>query len=229
MDVAQLPIYRSSRHKSFYSFVPDPERIHDVPEVSNFSLNGNGKVTATLKDGQILTDIDVVVSATGYRYTVPSLRLPSLDNPAEEEDVTTEDGRRMRGLYRHLFHARFPTLAFAGFAITWTPLSMYEAQAAVIARTFSGRLSLPSTEEMQLDEGRCIKQVGDHYKFHVMPLYPGGDPGYGNELREWALRAKDPERGTVGVFWDERRKWLLANNVRLKTLQMFRDCGLAPQ
>ena len=77
---------------------------------------------------------------------------------------------------------------------------------------------------MLADEERCVKEVGDHYKFHMLALYKQGEDGYGNELREWALRAG--AGGTVGVHWDEKRTWLLQNNVRLKTLQMRRERGL---
>ena len=221
-----LPVYRSIRHPSFYSYVPEPDRIHDVPVVSKFSLDAAGKVTAVLEDGNTIKDIDLVVSATGYRYAVPSLELPSQTVFGEVEPVTAADGHRMLRLYRHLFHAGFPTLAFIGYAIAWSPFCIAEAQASVVARTFSGRLVLPCVEEMLADEERCVKEVGDHHKFHVLPLYKVGEPGYGTELREWALRARDPERGTVGALWDERRKWLLSNNVRLKTLQMKRERGI---
>ncbi|KAH7103115.1 hypothetical protein BKA62DRAFT_697273 [Auriculariales sp. MPI-PUGE-AT-0066] len=227
-DVAQLPVYRSIRHRSYFSYVPDPDRIHDIPPATKFSLGANGTVIAELEGGRTISDIDIVVAATGYRYSVPSLRVPSMTNLGEDEPATTEDGHRMIGLYKHLFHARHPTLAFPGFAITWAPFSIYEAQAAVIARVFAGRLSLPSTADMLADEGNCIKAVGDHYKFHVLALYEGGDAAYGNDMRDWALQAEDPERGTAGVLWDEQRKWLLDNSRRLKTLQMKRERGMEP-
>jgi hypothetical protein len=225
--IATLPVYRSIRHSSYFASVPDPERIHDIASVTRFEVQASrgGKVTATLADGTVIEDIDLVVAATGYRYSVPAIRVPHAEQEKQEE-VTTPDGRRMAGLYRHLFHARHPTLAFIGYAITWVPFIMSEAQACVIARAFSGRLALPSSDVMALDEAKCVKQVGDHYKFHVLALYPGGDAAYGEELRKWALQAEGGE-GVVGVEWDERRKWLLNNNVRLKTLQLVRERGAA--
>ncbi|KZV79193.1 FAD/NAD(P)-binding domain-containing protein [Exidia glandulosa HHB12029] len=222
--VALEPVYRSIRHPSYYSYVPDA-KIHDVKPVRQFSLDpASGKVIAELGDDTVIRDIDLVVAATGYRYDVPSLRVPSRDGSAQDEPITPPDGHRMLGLYRHIFHARFPTLAFIGYSIAWSPFANSEAQASVVARAWAGRIDVPSVEEMIKDEEDSVKEVGDHNLFHVLALYKKREYGYGNELREWALQGG--VEGTVGVHWDERRIWLLQNVVRLKTLQLQRERGL---
>lgn len=204
--------------------MPDP-RIHDVARVRRFSVDPvSGKVTAELEDDTSIQDIDLVITATGYRYSVASLRLPSAANFSDDEPVTSPDGHRMLGLYRHLFHARFPTLAFVGYTIAWSPFANSEAQSSVVARAWAGRIALPPVEEMVQDEGRCLAEVGDHNLFHVLGLYKKKEWGYGNEMREWALQSGDG--GTVGVYWDDWRIWLLQNVVRLKTLQLKRERGL---
>ena len=58
---------------------------------------------------------------------------------------------------------------------------MSEAQALTAARVLSGRLKLPSDDQMQEDEKERLDAVGDTYKFHKM-RYPL-DADYGDMLR----------------------------------------------
>ncbi|KDQ21799.1 hypothetical protein BOTBODRAFT_169000 [Botryobasidium botryosum FD-172 SS1] len=220
---AKTPIYRSIHHPSWYAYLPD-ERIIDVQPIKRLYMmpNDDKKIGAELEDGKILEDIDAIVLGTGYRYELPFLRIPSSDSQ-EDITVTPPDRRRILGLYKHFLHARLPTLGFISYEIVYTTFSAAQAQACVLARLYSGRLTLPSLEERVADEAKCVEEVGDNYLFHALPMYAksGGEPGYGQWLREWAMSA--PGGGSVGVQWDVRRRWLFKNLVKLKTEQMRRS------
>jgi hypothetical protein len=65
---------------------------------------------------------------------------------------------------------------------------MAEAQAAVLARLYSGRLSLPSPTEMEKWETEELERNGTDGRFHDL-LFPK-DANYLNQLSGWARSAK---------------------------------------
>ncbi|KDQ21800.1 hypothetical protein BOTBODRAFT_50347 [Botryobasidium botryosum FD-172 SS1] len=224
--LAKTPIYRSIHHPCFFACLPD-ERVIDVGPIKRLYIMPSDaeKIGAELEDGQILEDFDVVILGTGYRYEFPFLRIPSSDTQ-EDVPATPPDRRRILGLYKHFLHARYPTLGLISYEILFTTFSVAQAQACVLARLYSGRLALPSLEERVADEGKCIEEVGDDHLFHVIPRYmkSGGEPAYGQWLREWALSA--PAGGSVGVQWDDKRRMVVYKNiVKLKTEQLRRSKG----
>ena len=82
--------------------------------------------------------LDDVILATGYQYCFPFL-------PRELGGSSL-----VRQLYKRVFHADDPTLAFVGLQNTlFPPWIVFEFQARWIAAVLAGRARLPSTEEMQ--------------------------------------------------------------------------------
>ena len=68
------------------------------------------------------------------------------------------------------------------------PFPIAEAQAAVVARLYSGRLELPSQEAMKEWERETLKRkAGVPRRFHVLPFPEDGQ--YINRLLDWAAEA----------------------------------------
>jgi hypothetical protein len=106
--------------------------LHHRPGVSRFS-GGNA---IELADGSV-TEVDVVVWATGYDYNFDFLP-PDL--------VTTKD-RAVKPLYQHVFLRDDPTLAFVGLSHSVVPFPFFKIQSDWVTQVFMGASTLPSLEE----------------------------------------------------------------------------------
>ncbi|KAK4138750.1 FAD/NAD(P)-binding domain-containing protein [Trichocladium antarcticum] len=162
----------------------------EVPVIEEFLA---AERAVRFQDGRIEKDVDAVVFATGYFYAFPFLR--SLKPPA----VT--DGRRVRGLHKHLFHIDHPTLAFSGLPIKVVPFPLSESQAAVIARTWANLLPLPPVEEMRKGEEEEAGRRGG--ELHVWP--EGGDSEYINSVSDCISQSGTP--GKKPPHWSPELVW----------------------
>lgn len=181
-----------------------PERLaysgaEEVPAIEEFLPV---EKAIRFQDGRIEKDIDAVIFATGYLFAFPFLR--SLKPP-----VVT-NGRRVRGLYQHLFHIDHPTLVFSRLPIRVVPFPMTESQAAVVARTWANQLPLPPPEEMRKWEAEEADRRGE--KFHVWP--EGGDAEYINSVHEWLARSGT--QGKEPPFWGPELVWQRRNYIPAK-------------
>ncbi|TXG51107.1 hypothetical protein EZV62_023631 [Acer yangbiense] len=98
--------------------------------------------TVVFRNGRVVL-VDVILHCTGYNYRFPFL---------ETNGVVTVDDNRVGPLYKHVFPpALAPWISFVG--ITWKtlPFSGYELQSKWIAGVLSGRIMLPSQQEMMED------------------------------------------------------------------------------
>lgn len=163
----------------------------EVSQIVEFLVPEKG---VRFQDGRIETDIDAIIFCTGYLYSFPFLE--SLEPPL----VVT--GKRVCGLYKHLFHIRHPTLVFPGLPIRVVPFGVSEGQAAVFARVWANALQLPSAEEMREWEDAQVKEKGD--KLHVFPK--SGDIEYIKEMHDWAAQTTGPP-GKVPPLWDRELCW----------------------
>jgi hypothetical protein len=153
----------------------DPRR-REVPPIARFLPEKRG---VEFEDGTIESDIDAIVFATGYFYS-----LPFLENV---KPALITDGSHVNHTFQHLFFAPQPTLSFLALNQRVIPFPIAEAQASVIARVYSGRISLPSYIEMRKWEEEIIAEMGHGRNFHLLPFPKDGN--YINELSHWALRA----------------------------------------
>ncbi|KAI0428491.1 hypothetical protein F5Y09DRAFT_312794 [Xylaria sp. FL1042] len=157
-----------------------------------------------------ILDVDAILFCTGYLFTFPFISESSL--PSSTPSLIT-DGRRVHGLARHFIHTYHPTLVFPALPIKIIPFPLAEAQAAVFARLWSNRLPLPSHEELQSweredEEGKGFEGERVPGKsFHVFPK--GGDARYINALHDWALQAREGQRGKgkEPPFWGDEELW----------------------
>lgn len=126
-------------------------------------INSAGSVVLT--NGDILSDVDVVMLCTGYEYDFPFL---NLDPVCEAEGASlspaacalvTVEGRGVRKLYKHVFPPSDPTIAFVGLPVTVIPFPLFYLQAQWVTTVFehyhcqggqgSGTGPLPSESQMK--------------------------------------------------------------------------------
>lgn len=191
-----LPLLWSSRSESLFSAThgaasASPTR-QQVPPISTFLPESRG---VRFTDGAEAHDIDAVVFATGYFYSLPFL------SRVEPPLITT--GERVNHTYKHLFFSSQPSLSFLALNQRVIPFPIAEAQAAVLARFYAGRLSLPSHVEMEKWEQSVIDEMGDGKNFHLLP-FPK-DAEYINEMSAWAMSAG--KKGKAPPVWGEWECW----------------------
>lgn len=178
----------------------------DCPEIVEFLPPSSHERGIRFADGRIEEEVDAIVFCTGYFYSYPFLS--SLDPP-----VVT-DGERTLNVYQHLFYTNNPTLVFPVLPQRIIPFPLSENQAAVFARVWSGRLSLPSRAGMKAWEDATVAERGDGKAFHLLPFPLDAD--YLNYLYDWAAKAKrrptlaNDGNGKQGVRWGEKERWLRA-------------------
>ncbi|KAI0575561.1 flavin dependent monooxygenase [Pyrenophora tritici-repentis] len=195
------PLLWSTRSTSLFSAThgsasaEDPTR-RPVPPIARFLPDTRGVQFA---DGSMEHDIDAVVFATGYFYSLPFL------NGVEPKLITS--GERVEGTYKHLFNAVRPTLCFLALPQRVIPFPLAEAQAAVVARVYAGRLTLPPTATMQAWQEEVEAEMGQGRNFHLLP-FPK-DAQYINEMSQWAMSAEGKDglenagKGKCPPVWGE--------------------------
>ncbi|KAK4680220.1 monooxygenase [Podospora pseudoanserina] len=171
----------------------------EVPEIEEFLVADRA---VRFKEGRVEKDIDAIVFATGYLYSFPFLT--SLQPPL----VT--DGRRVRGLYKHLFHIEHPTLVFPGLPIKVVPFPVSQSQAATFSRVWANLLPLPSVDDMKRWEDEEAEKKGS--KYHVWPV--GADSEYINSVYDWITEAGIP--GKEPPRWDEEQCWQRTFHMKAK-------------
>ncbi|KAE8800964.1 Flavin-containing monooxygenase FMO GS-OX5 [Hordeum vulgare] len=115
------------------------------------------------KDGSLVFEdgsrvkADAIVHCTGYKYSFPFLE--------EEEEggagggggggagvVVSVDDNRVGPLYKHVFPPRLaPHISFVGLPFKAIPFPVFQLQSSWVAGALSGRIELPSPEEMMMD------------------------------------------------------------------------------
>lgn len=213
---AQSPLILSSKSESYLQ-TSTPSGQLDKPPISAFVPSTR---TVEFEDGSQESDVDAILYCTGYFYSFPFIsQEPSALGPDIPPLTTT--GERVENTYQHLFYRPNPTLAFPVLNQKVIPFPFAEAQSAVIARVFSGRLALPSEPEMKAWEKEVIEKQGDGRNFHVLK-FPN-DADYINMMHDWALQADDasganhwgtesktkpqPVVGKPPPYWGEKEYW----------------------
>ncbi|GMI98303.1 hypothetical protein like AT1G62620 [Hibiscus trionum] len=99
------------------------------------------------KDGKVVfqdesvVEADAIIHCTGYKFHFPFLRTNGI--------VNVDDTNRVEPLYKHVFPPSLaPWLSFVGPNYEGVPGAVMELQARWVAKVLSGKLELPSQEEM---------------------------------------------------------------------------------
>ncbi|PWY86437.1 FAD/NAD(P)-binding domain-containing protein [Aspergillus sclerotioniger CBS 115572] len=176
------------------------------PQIVEFLPPGTYTRAVRFANGHIEQKIDAIVFCTGYLYSFPFLS--SLDPPL----IT--DGRRTLNVYQHLFYIYDPTLVLPVLPQRVIPLPLSENQAAVFARVWSGRLQLPSQDEMKAWHDWTVAEKGNGTPFHLLPFPLDAD--YMNFLHDWSAKAaplqglENNGNGKQCNYWGERQCWIRA-------------------
>lgn len=126
--------------------------IHRVPLVQELREDSS----VVLTGGRELSQVDVVLYATGYIFDFPFLGpfTPSPVNP---------QGAHVAPLYLHMFPLGegASTMAFIGLNVKIAPFPVFEVQCKVAARVFAGRAQLPSQSVMSASVDEFQQQMKD--------------------------------------------------------------------
>ncbi|XP_070547899.1 dimethylaniline monooxygenase [N-oxide-forming] 2-like [Ptychodera flava] len=171
-------------------------QIKPVVEIKEFLQNG-----VILVDGTILNNIDAVIFATGYKFSVPTI-----------DDSILYDESDNAELYKNIFPIRLEhpeRLALINIMCAIGTLwPVAELHARLASKVFAGKISLPEKTIMQGDVDQKIKNMKNKY-FYV----PG--PTHMDEVAEilgvkpsfWRLLLSDPklafayEYGPMVPYW----------------------------
>jgi cation diffusion facilitator CzcD-associated flavoprotein CzcO len=200
------PLLISSKSESYLQSGETPPDQLDKPPIAKFILENR---TVEFQDGSRESHVDAVLYCTGYFYSFPFV--------SDLSPALTTTGERVENLYKHLFYRPNPTLALPVLNQKVIPFPFAEAQAAVVARVFSGHLELPPQKEMEDWERREVEEKGDGRGFHVLK-FPR-DAEFINEMHDWAVGAegegqrvegeggKDTVIGKKPPYWGEKEFW----------------------
>ena len=199
------------------------DSTEQVDRVIKYDFENNRSVTT--QSGKVISGIDKILFCTGYLYEVPFLK-SYISGP---KSLIT-DGSHLRYLYKQLFYIPDPSLILAGLPKSIIPFPFAEAQGQYVARILSGRLQLPSTEDMYADYEREVATRGNGSTFHIMGNLK--DAQYCNDMYE-LIKGTENE-GFVANFWDEQMMELRKKtgeikksrfNVLVKYAQGLRERG----
>ena len=199
--VSKLPIVVSIRSMVPHHLTNSTEKRVKMPEVVEFLPASTAARAVRFVDGRVEAGIDRIIFCTGYYFSFPFLS--SISPPF----IVT--GERVENIYKHVFSIYYPTLAFLGLPTKIIPFRTCDGQAAVVARVWSGRLSLPSQSVMRNWEEQRIADRGGGTKFHELKLLE--DIAYHNEMVDWAFQARSPEVGKAAQKWSQKDEWTRSN------------------
>ena len=189
--------------ETIFSGTSDTDKI-DCPEIVEFLSPSSHNRGIKFANGRVEEGIDAIVFSTGYFYSYPFLS--SLNPP-----VVT-NGERAMNVYEQLFYTYDPTIVFPVLPQRVIPFPLSENQAAVFARVWSDRLSLPSQAEMKSWEDAVVSKKGNGKPFHFLNFPQDAD--YLNFLYDWAAKAKkrpgleNSGNGKQGPRWGDKERWL---------------------
>ncbi|RMZ68042.1 flavin dependent monooxygenase [Pyrenophora seminiperda CCB06] len=196
-----LPLLWSTRSDSLFSAThgtaaDNTQERRLVPQIKRFLPETAG---VEFTDGTTEHDIDAVVFATGYFYSLPFLQ--------DVRPKLITSGERVEHTYQHIFYAPQPTLSFLALPQRVIPFPLAEAQAAVVSRVYAGRIGLPPLSTMKQWDADTQAEMGAGRNFHLLP-FPK-DANYINEMSAWAMEAGRKEgleregRGKVPPVWGQ--------------------------
>lgn len=184
-------VYVSVKDESLLIEVDQPN-VEYLKLVTGYDFNDNR--SAYTVDGKKVSAIDKIIFCTGYLYTFPFLEryLPGVT-----------DGTWVPNIYKQIFNVDDPTLAFVGLPKFIVPMPLSESQGAIVARVFSGRLTLPDVESRREDYERELALRKTGKSFHS--LRPPEDYQYCNELHDWITREGLDKEGLLPIYWDQEK------------------------
>lgn len=174
---------------------PQFEGLKTVPTITKVDWPTR---TVDFSDGTQATEIDYLVYATGYLYS-----LPFLDSSLRADllgDAGKTSAPRVYNLWKQIFYVKDPTLAFSLLPQLIVPFPLAELQAALMVKAFNGDLVVSQKSDDELDPNLATKQPG----YHPIPDFK--DVDYYRELQDLLDRAGGAKDPLQPVKWDHKYK-----------------------
>ncbi|KAK4950278.1 monooxygenase [Elasticomyces elasticus] len=165
-DVAKMVVVSSGRWKAGDT-LSAPTHI-GVKGIQSWDVSSR---SVTFTDGRTAYGVDNIILCTGYVY-----------------DFSVAD------VYKHIFYIHDPTIAFVGLPKKTAAFTVAEAQSAVVARAFAGRILRPSKPGLE----RWVREANETWKKDLADGKVGAsdyhsfnlalDKDYVNDLHDWSMR-----------------------------------------
>jgi hypothetical protein len=184
--------------------------VIDKPNIKELRSDGS----VVFEDDSVADNINVVMYCTGFEYSVPFLQ------NVEDAPKVAPGGGALLPIYKHLFpvpRQLANKLSFVGLPWKVIPFPQMQLQTRLVARILSGRVELPSQEEMERDQ---VNPSSPDVKYtHRM----AGDVQW--EYNAWLVKAC----GDVEAWPTERVEMYEAcGRNRRENLETYRDIPLVP-
>lgn len=121
-----------------------PDNLTELPKINHINKDG----LLVFEHGQVV-NVDVLMFCTGYLIDMPFIN--------KKFPETIESGA-VKGLYKHIFFIKEPSLCIVGLPWFVLPFPMMDQQCAYIAAIYSGLKKLPSKQEMKLDTEKTERE-----------------------------------------------------------------------
>ncbi|KAL0904300.1 hypothetical protein M5K25_026392 [Dendrobium thyrsiflorum] len=149
-DIAGLAKEVHIASRSAPGGTPMKDPAHENIFIHSMIVKAFADGTVLFQDGSSAF-VDVIMHCTGYKYHFPFLKTNGIVNV---------DDNRVGPLYKHVFPPLLaPYLSFIGLTTKMIPFPMFQLQSKWIAGVLSGRIKLPTQEEMMEDISKiCIRK-----------------------------------------------------------------------
>lgn len=189
-------------HRNYKLETVLPKNVSQKPGIKYLTAN-----QVVLENDEVV-EVDVLLLCTGYRYDFPFL--------TEECKLHIED-ERLTPLYKHLIHTDHPSLSFIGIPKTICPFPLFDIQIRFVLSALSGKMKLPTKEEMENDiEQDFKKRLNFGFpprKAHHMGTLQWA---YNDNLAEMCEEKPIPH--VVQKLYDEVHRYRVLNIVTYKSL-----------
>ena len=140
-------------HRGEFGICELPSNVTEHPPIEMIADNG----TVVLNSSQY--SVDAIVFCTGYLYNFPFLH---------ESCGIKVERNRISPLYKHMFNANHPSMAFIGVPSIVCPFHLFSMQARWIIKVLEGADTLPSKDNMLKD---CEKELRSRLRAGIPEKY----------------------------------------------------------
>lgn len=131
--------------------------VTEVAQVKRFV----GMRNIELQDGTIISNIDHVITCTGYSFSFPFLK------KGVAGVSVSENGFCVKGLLKQLIAKQDSTLVFPGIPVSIIPFPLFEDQIQFVIALYKGEIS--ASKVLYLRENDPIPEVEDRYYHKLGP------------------------------------------------------------
>ncbi|GLB43675.1 putative pyridine nucleotide-disulphide oxidoreductase [Lyophyllum shimeji] len=154
-----------------------PSNVTIIPEIKRF-LPPTSRIDTSrveLANGTILSGIDSIIFATGFRYTFPFLPQYHDSSITRDDDEgiphprpIVTDGTHLRSLYLDIFYIEEPTIAFVDMNIGMQSFTYAEYIGVALTKVWANKARIPATPELWRRQRAHVKELGGygrHFQF----------------------------------------------------------------